>query len=77
MSMTSSGAEELSERYDNTTDHLTVLCSVARPLNKSEAGVDLALIRISVLLYIEYTKKRKLRLRLITKYLGRMFNLST
>ena len=30
-------------------DHLTVLCSVTRPLNKSEAWVDLALIQTSLL----------------------------
>ena len=30
-------------------DHFTVLCSVTRPLNKSEAGVDLALIQTSLL----------------------------
>ena len=31
-------------------DHLTVLCSVARPLIKSEAGVDFGLKQISLLL---------------------------
>ena len=30
-------------------DHFTVLCSVTRPLNKREAGVDLALIQTSLL----------------------------
>ena len=33
-------------------DHLTVVCSVTRPLTESEVGVDLALIQTS-LLYIE------------------------
>ena len=28
-------------------DNFTVLCSVTRPLNKSETGVDLALIQTS------------------------------
>ena len=30
-------------------DHFTVLCSVTRPLNKSEAGVDLVMIQTSLL----------------------------
>ena len=30
-------------------DHFTVLCSVTTPLNKSEAGVDLAFIQTSLL----------------------------
>ena len=34
-------------------DHFTVLCSVTRPLNKSEAGVDLAFIQTSLLFLCE------------------------
>ena len=34
-----------------TIDHFTVLCSVTRPLSKSEAGVDLALIQTSLLFF--------------------------
>ena len=30
-------------------DHFTVLCSVTRPLNKGETGLDLALIKTSLL----------------------------
>ena len=32
-----------------TIDHFTVMCSVTRPLNESEAEVDLALIQTSLL----------------------------
>ena len=34
-----------------TTDHFTVVCSVTRPLNGSEAGGDLVLIQTSLLLF--------------------------
>ena len=33
----------------NAVNHFTVLCSVTRPLNESEAGVDLALIQTQLL----------------------------
>ena len=36
-------------------DHFTVVCSVTWPLNDSEAGVDLVLIQISLLLSCKYT----------------------
>ena len=33
-------------------DNFTVLCSVTRPLNKSEAGVDFVLIQVAPLFFI-------------------------
>ena len=39
----------LPNHIDWLIDHFTVLCSVTRPLNESEAGVDLALIHTSLL----------------------------
>ena len=35
----------------STIDHFTVVCSVTRLLNKSEAGVDLSLIQTSLLFF--------------------------
>ena len=35
---------------DKQIDHFTVLCLVAWPLNENEAGVDLVLIEIALLL---------------------------
>ena len=37
-------------RIDHFSDHFTVVCLVAWPLNESEAGVDLVLIETSLLL---------------------------
>ena len=36
------------------TDHFTVVCLVAWPLNESEAGVDLVLIVTSLLLLYKF-----------------------
>ena len=38
-------------RLEITIDHFTVVCSVARPLNGSEARGDLVLIQTSLLLF--------------------------
>ena len=42
--------EPNSKRRGRLIDHFAVLCSVTRPLNKREAGVDLTLIQTSLLL---------------------------
>ena len=34
-----------------TTDHFTVVCLAAWPLNESEAGIDFVLIETSMLFY--------------------------
>ena len=39
---------------------VTVLCSVTRPLNKSKAGVDLALIQTSLLYVCNVSKQGQL-----------------
>ena len=39
---------------DCKIDHFAVLCSVTRPLNKSNVGVDLALIQTSLLFLYMY-----------------------
>ena len=41
---------EFAMRTSFRMDHFTVVCSVAWPLNDSEAGGDLVLIKISLLL---------------------------
>ena len=51
--ITSEASRRISNAHRRTNlqliDHFTVLCSVTRPLNESEAVVDLALIQTSLL----------------------------
>ena len=47
----------------DTIDHFTVVYSVTWPLNGSEAGADLALIKTSLLLLCKRTSLKELDLR--------------
>ena len=63
-------------------DHFTVACLVTWPLNESEAGVDLALIEISLLFsyiyesQVDYCTSDKTKLKCIFLTIFRLANTS-